>query len=142
MNQPAPSPEGARYIDITHTTRTLPSLLSHAKSHAPLLEFFGPRSPYLLPLVICPARPSISPRHIAQPTFPLCRLPRFPTTPLSPSVWLPGKSFLGMLKNAASGVLALLPCSRTECTLRAPKRLRPCWTCLRRSGFAQAGELF
>ena len=31
-----------------------------------------------------------------------------------------------MLKKAASGVLALLPCSRTQCTLRAPKGLRPC----------------
>jgi hypothetical protein len=35
---------------------------------------------------------------------------------------------LGMLKKAASGVLAILPCSRTERTLRAPKGLRPCWT--------------
>ena len=35
---------------------------------------------------------------------------------------------LGMLKKAASGVLAFLPCSRTESTLRASKRLRPCWT--------------
>jgi len=34
----------------------------------------------------------------------------------------------GMLKKAASGVLALLPCSRTGSTLRAPKGLRPCWT--------------
>ncbi len=34
----------------------------------------------------------------------------------------------GMLKKAASGVLALLPCSRTESTLRASKGLRPCWT--------------
>ncbi len=33
-----------------------------------------------------------------------------------------------MLKKAASGVLALLPCSRTESTLRASKGLRPCWT--------------
>jgi len=33
-----------------------------------------------------------------------------------------------MLKKAASGVLALLPCSRTESTLRASKWLRPCWT--------------
>jgi len=33
----------------------------------------------------------------------------------------------GMLKKAASGVLALLPCSRTERTLRASKGLRPCW---------------
>jgi hypothetical protein len=32
---------------------------------------------------------------------------------------------MGMLKKAASGVLALLPCSRTECTLRASKELRP-----------------
>jgi hypothetical protein len=30
---------------------------------------------------------------------------------------------MGMLKKAASGVLALLPCSRTESTLRAPKVL-------------------
>ncbi len=34
----------------------------------------------------------------------------------------------GMLKKAASGVLVFLPCSRTESTLRASKRLRPCWT--------------
>jgi hypothetical protein len=27
----------------------------------------------------------------------------------------------GMLKKAASGVLAIVPCSRTESTLRAPK---------------------
>jgi len=33
-----------------------------------------------------------------------------------------------MLKKAASGVLAFLPCSRTESTLRASKWLRPCWT--------------
>ncbi len=33
-----------------------------------------------------------------------------------------------MLKKAASGVLALLPCSRNASTLRAPKGLRPCWT--------------
>jgi len=38
------------------------------------------------------------------------------------------QSFEGMLKKAASGVLALLPCSRIESTLRAPKGLRPCWT--------------
>ncbi len=38
------------------------------------------------------------------------------------------KSFLGMLKKAASSVLAILPCSRTESTLRASKGLRPCWT--------------
>jgi len=38
------------------------------------------------------------------------------------------KAILGMLKKAASGVLALLPCSRTESTLRASKGLRPCWT--------------
>ncbi len=36
--------------------------------------------------------------------------------------------FRGMLKKAASGVLALLPCSRTMSTLRASKGLRPCWT--------------
>ncbi len=35
---------------------------------------------------------------------------------------------MGMLKKAASGVLALLPCSRTMSTLRASKWLRPCWT--------------
>ncbi len=35
---------------------------------------------------------------------------------------------MGMLKKVASGVLTLLPCSRTESTLRAPKGLRPCWT--------------
>ncbi len=33
-----------------------------------------------------------------------------------------------MLKKSASGVLAILPCSRTERTLRASKWLRPCWT--------------
>ncbi len=36
--------------------------------------------------------------------------------------------FQGMLKKAASSVLALLPCSRTMSTLRASKGLRPCWT--------------
>ncbi len=36
-------------------------------------------------------------------------------------------SILGMLKKAASGVLPLLPCSRTMSTLRASKGLRPCW---------------
>ena len=35
---------------------------------------------------------------------------------------------VGMLKKAASGVLALLTCSRTACTFRASKGLRPCWT--------------
>lgn len=34
----------------------------------------------------------------------------------------------GMLKKAASRVLALLPCSCTACTLRASIGLRPCWT--------------
>ena len=34
----------------------------------------------------------------------------------------------GLLKKAASGVLAIFPCSRTTRTLRAKKRLRPCWT--------------
>jgi hypothetical protein len=33
-----------------------------------------------------------------------------------------------MLKKAASGVLTFLSCSRTKSTLRASKRLRPCWT--------------
>jgi len=37
-------------------------------------------------------------------------------------------SIRGMLKKAASGVLAILPCSRTPCTLRSSKWLRPCWT--------------
>ncbi len=36
--------------------------------------------------------------------------------------------FRGRLKKAASCVLGLLACSRTPCTLRAPKALRPCWT--------------
>jgi len=35
--------------------------------------------------------------------------------------------FRGMLKKAPSCVLGLLACSRTPCTLRAPKPLRPCW---------------
>jgi hypothetical protein len=45
---------------------------------------------------------------------------------------------MGMLKKSASGVLAILPCSRTPCTLRASNNgeafqdltshLRPCWT--------------
>jgi hypothetical protein len=35
---------------------------------------------------------------------------------------------LGLLKKAASGVLAFLPCSRIQHTLRTKKRLRPCWT--------------
>ncbi|WNM58047.1 hypothetical protein [Candidatus Nitrospira allomarina] len=34
----------------------------------------------------------------------------------------------GLLKKVASGVLAIFPCSRTKRTLRAKKRLRPCWT--------------
>jgi hypothetical protein len=33
-----------------------------------------------------------------------------------------------MLKKAASGVLAMSPCSRTVSTLRASTWLRPCWT--------------
>jgi hypothetical protein len=37
-------------------------------------------------------------------------------------------SGMGLLKKAASGVLAIFPCSRTKRTLRAKKRLRPCWT--------------
>ena len=49
-----------------------------------------------------------------------------------------------MLKKAASGVLALLPCSRTESTLRASKGLRPFlrqgsgqgWTLRKDSGHA------
>ncbi|MEO6201734.1 MAG: hypothetical protein ABIP82_00710 [Nitrospirales bacterium] len=32
---------------------------------------------------------------------------------------------VGMVKKAASGVLAILLCSRTKGTLRAPKELRP-----------------
>jgi hypothetical protein len=32
------------------------------------------------------------------------------------------------LKKAASGVLAIFPCSRTQRTLRPQKRLWPCWT--------------
>jgi len=40
----------------------------------------------------------------------------------------PAGSIVGMLKKAASGVLAILPCSRTKCTLRASKWLWPCWT--------------
>ncbi len=35
---------------------------------------------------------------------------------------------LGLLKKAASRVLALFPCSRSTSTLRAQKGLRPCWT--------------
>jgi hypothetical protein len=34
----------------------------------------------------------------------------------------------GLLKKAASGVLAIFPCSRITHTLRASKWLRPCWT--------------
>jgi len=33
-----------------------------------------------------------------------------------------------LLKKAASGVLAIFPCSRTGSTLCAQKWLRPCWT--------------
>ncbi len=32
------------------------------------------------------------------------------------------------MKKAASGVLAIVPCSRSTSTLRAQKGLRPCWT--------------
>ena len=35
---------------------------------------------------------------------------------------------MGLLKKAASGVLAIVPCSRKTSTLRAQKWLRPCWT--------------
>jgi len=38
------------------------------------------------------------------------------------------KHVLSQVEGAASGVLALLPCSRTVSTLRASKGLRPCWT--------------
>ncbi|MFB3115397.1 MAG: hypothetical protein ACE1ZW_05400, partial [Nitrospirales bacterium] len=44
-----------------------------------------------------------------------------PNEPRIVSVWE------GMFKKAASGVLALLPCSRNMSTLRASKWLRPCW---------------
>jgi hypothetical protein len=37
-------------------------------------------------------------------------------------------SKMGLLKKAASGVLAIFPCSRIPHTLRASKWLRPCWT--------------
>ncbi len=51
------------------------------------------------------------------------------TFSLGPSRNARGDStYMGMLKKAASGVLAILPCSRTPCTLRASKWLRPCWT--------------
>ena len=60
-------------------------------------------------------------------------LSRLGLTPHPDKTWVrkaeQGFYFLGgMLKKAASGVLALLPCSRTESTLRASKWLRPCWT--------------
>jgi len=35
---------------------------------------------------------------------------------------------MGLLKKAASGVLANFPYSRTERTFRAENWLRPCWT--------------
>jgi hypothetical protein len=35
---------------------------------------------------------------------------------------------MGLLKKAASGVLAIFPCSHMTHTLRASKWLRPCWT--------------
>ena len=65
--------------------------------------------------------------------------PNWPRTELTPDPDRPRTfAILGMLKKAASGVLALLPCSRTGRTLRArhwarsPRRgkqkLRPCWT--------------
>ena len=38
------------------------------------------------------------------------------------------KLFMGLLKKTASGVLAIFPCSRTPCTLRAQKWLWPCCT--------------
>ena len=37
-------------------------------------------------------------------------------------------TLMRMLKNAASDILALLPCSRNTYTLHAPKGLRPCGT--------------
>ena len=53
----------------------------------------------------------------------------FPCLGVDPSrlaAWLV-LSIRGMLEKAASGVLALLPCSRTMSTLRSSKWLRPCW---------------
>jgi hypothetical protein len=38
------------------------------------------------------------------------------------------ETLLGLLKKAASGVLANFPCSRTGSTLCAQNWLRPCWT--------------
>jgi hypothetical protein len=40
-------------------------------------------------------------------------------------MWMFNLLIMGMLKKAASGVLAFLPCSRTESALHAPKWLRP-----------------
>jgi hypothetical protein len=43
-------------------------------------------------------------------------------------IFLEGYHFImGMLEKTTSGVLALLPCSRTESALRASKGLRPYW---------------
>ena len=52
---------------------------------------------------------------------------------LSPRGWNSGNSIgcnQGMLKKAASGVLALLPCSRTPRMLRASTMVAPCGTLL------------
>ena len=38
------------------------------------------------------------------------------------------KHVLSQVEGAASGALALLPFSRTQCTLHASTGLRPCWT--------------
>jgi len=40
----------------------------------------------------------------------------------------PTVAFQEMLGKTASSILAMLPCSRTPCTLRTSKWLRPCWT--------------
>ena len=53
----------------------------------------------------------------------------FNSFPLSPIACRKFPTFcLGLFKKAASGVLGPLSSSRTPCTLRAPKPLRPCWT--------------
>jgi hypothetical protein len=36
--------------------------------------------------------------------------------------------FCGTIEKAASGVLTILPCSRTDSMHRASNGLRPCWT--------------
>ena len=63
-----------------------------------------------------------------QVTSKVLRRARLPFFLRSPDDWEMHGLLMGLLKKAASGVLAIFPCSRIPHTLRASKWLRPCWT--------------